>query len=52
MKSIDIKKLSSIINKCKDLAFELNFTKAEEWKGEDDKRVIVGYMPIYVPNYQ
>ena len=49
MKSIDIKNLSSIINKCKDLAFDLNFTKAKEWKDEDDKRVIIGYMPIYVP---
>lgn len=49
MESIDIKNLSSIINKCKDLAFDLNFTKAKEWKSEDDKRVIIGYMPIYVP---
>ncbi len=44
-----MKNLSSIINKCKDLSFDLNFTKAKEWKSENDKRVIIGYMPIYVP---
>jgi benzoyl-CoA reductase subunit C len=49
MKSNDINNLSGIIKKCKDLAFDLNFAKANEWKDEDDKRVIVGYMPIYVP---
>lgn len=41
--------LKAIINKCKDLAFDLNFTRAKEWKEEKKGRVIVGYTPIYFP---
>ena len=34
---------------CKFQAFDLNFTRAKEWKLEKDGRVLVGYMPIYFP---
>jgi len=42
-------KLNNIIEKCKNYAFDLNFTRAKEWKAEKDDRVLVGYMPIYFP---
>lgn len=41
--------LEDLIEKCKELAFDLHFTRAREWKAEDKSRVIVGYMPIYFP---
>ncbi len=41
--------LQEIINKCKNLAFDLNFEKAKEWKAEENDRVLIGYMPIYFP---
>jgi benzoyl-CoA reductase subunit C len=44
-----MKTLNTFIEKCKELAFDLNFTAAKNWKAEDEKRVLVGYMPIYIP---
>ncbi len=44
-----MRKLEEIIKECKDLAFDLNFTRAKEWKEEKEGRVLVGYMPIYFP---
>ncbi len=44
-----MKSLESIVENCKNLAFDLNFTRAKEWKAEDKNRVLVGYMPIYFP---
>ncbi|NVO01124.1 MAG: benzoyl-CoA reductase subunit C [Bacteroidetes bacterium] len=41
--------LNEIISKCEDLSFDLNFTRAKEWKSQDQSRVLVGYMPIYFP---
>ncbi len=41
--------LKNIIAKCEELSFDLNFTRAKEWKSQDEKRVIVGNMPIYFP---
>ena len=38
-----------IIEKCKELSFDLNFTEAKKWKEKDNGRVLVGYMPIYFP---
>ena len=38
-----------IIEKCKQLSFDLNFTEAKNWKAKDSSRVLVGYMPIYFP---
>lgn len=42
-------KLSKIIDQCRDLAFDLNFSRAKEWKKEKEDRILVGYLPIYVP---
>ena len=41
--------LESILEKCTELAFDLSFTRAKEWKREEEGRVLVGYMPIYIP---
>jgi len=44
-----LEKLQQIITKSKQLAFDLNFTRAKSWKKESANRVIIGYMPIYIP---
>lgn len=44
-----MRELKEIIGYCKEQAFDLNFTKAKEWKAEKEGRVLVGYMPIYFP---
>lgn len=44
-----LRNLQDIINECKELSFDLNFTRAKKWKEEKEGRVIVGYMPIYFP---
>ncbi len=44
-----MKTLKGIIEECKQLAFDLDFTRAKEWKEEKEGRVLVGYMPIYFP---
>lgn len=41
--------LDNIIDKCKQLAFDLEFSYAKKWKSEKSDRVLVGYMPIYFP---
>ncbi|MBX2984766.1 MAG: benzoyl-CoA reductase subunit C [Bacteroidia bacterium] len=41
--------INTLISRCEELAFDLNFTHAKEWKKADASRVIVGYMPIYFP---
>jgi len=41
--------LETIINQCKELAFDLTFQNAKKWKYEKDKRILVGYLPIYFP---
>ncbi|MCC6838172.1 MAG: benzoyl-CoA reductase subunit C [Bacteroidia bacterium] len=44
-----MKNLNDIIQECKQIAFDLKFTRAQKWKEEKKGRVIVGYMPIYFP---
>ncbi len=44
-----LKTLNQIIEKCKELSFDLNFTEAKKWKEKDSDRVLIGYMPIYFP---
>ena len=44
-----MKNLKTLIEECKQHAFDLNFTRAKEWKEEKEGRVLVGYMPIYFP---
>lgn len=40
---------NQIIERCKELSFDLNFTEAKNWKAKDSSRVLIGYMPIYFP---
>lgn len=44
-----MKDLQILIAECKQHAFDLNFTRARDWKKEKEGRVVVGYMPIYFP---
>ncbi|MCB0480053.1 MAG: benzoyl-CoA reductase subunit C [Flavobacteriales bacterium] len=44
-----MKELKEILQECKELSFDLNFTRAKNWKEEKEGRVLVGYMPIYFP---
>lgn len=46
---LDSDNLESLINYCKDLAFDLDFKYAKSWKAEQSDRVLAGYMPIYFP---
>ncbi|MBI3141231.1 MAG: benzoyl-CoA reductase subunit C [Bacteroidetes bacterium] len=41
--------LPKLIQQCKDLAFDLQFTRSREWKAQEEGRVVVGYMPVYFP---
>lgn len=41
--------LEEITKLCRELAFDLNFSSAREWKKESPNRLLVGYLPIYVP---
>lgn len=49
MKNNDTKSIAKIIDRCKEFAFDLNFTRAKEWKSENNNRVLIGYMPVYFP---
>jgi len=42
-------RLLTLLDECKQLAFDLNFTYAKEWKNAEKDRILVGYLPIYVP---
>jgi len=42
-------RLNSLLDECKSLAFDLNFSYAKQWKAKSKHRLIVGYLPIYVP---
>ncbi len=44
-----MRSLQSIIENCRELSFDLNFSRAKEWKAEKQERILVGYMPIYFP---
>ncbi len=41
--------LKEIVARCEELAFDLSFTRAREWKSQGKDRVVVGHMPIYFP---
>lgn len=41
--------LKTIISQCREWAYDLNFSKAKQWKAEKEGRILVGYLPIYVP---
>lgn len=42
-------RLNELIDECKALAFDLNFSYAKNWKAESPDRILVGYLPIYIP---
>lgn len=42
-------KLDSLLKECEALAFDLNFEAAKKWKSGAKDRILVGYLPIYVP---
>ena len=44
-----MKSLDTLLKECETLAFDLNFTRAKKWKADDKDRILVGYLPIYVP---
>ncbi|MDP1623271.1 MAG: benzoyl-CoA reductase subunit C [Bacteroidales bacterium] len=41
--------LKEIVARCEELAFDLSFTRAREWKSQGEGRIIVGHLPIYFP---
>ena len=41
--------MEEIIKWCEEIAFDLNFSHAKKWKAQDKTRVLVGYLPIYIP---
>lgn len=41
--------LDLLLKDCEALAFDLNFTGAKKWKSESPDRLLVGYLPIYIP---
>ncbi len=41
--------LEGISSYCAELAFDLNFSAAKEWKAQSEGRLLVGYLPIYIP---
>ena len=45
----DSKTLEPVLDKCKQLAFDLNFSYSKEWKTKDPSRVLIGFLPIYFP---
>ncbi len=44
-----MKDLPTIIQTCKELSFDLDFSHSKQWKAAKEGRVIVGYLPIYFP---
>lgn len=42
-------RLAEILRTCEELAFDLEFTHAKAWRKAADDRLLVGYLPIYVP---
>lgn len=44
-----MKNLNELINECKEAAFDLNYTRAKQWKASKPNRALLGYMPIYFP---
>lgn len=41
--------LKEIIQYCRQQAFDLNFSRARQWKNEAPGRIVAGYLPIYFP---
>jgi benzoyl-CoA reductase subunit C len=41
--------LKEIVARCEELAFDLSFSRAREWKSQGKNRVVVGHLPVYFP---
>ena len=44
-----MKSLDAILKECEVLSFDLNFSHAKKWKSAGKDRILVGYLPIYIP---
>lgn len=44
-----IRPLENIISEAEQLAFDLGFTHAKDWKAKKEGRALVGFLPIYFP---
>ena len=44
-----MRQFNDILAYCNEVAFDLNFTKAKEWKIADKNRALLGFLPIYFP---
>jgi benzoyl-CoA reductase subunit C len=44
-----MRQFNDILAYCNEVAFDLNFTKAKEWKAKDKNRALLGFLPIYFP---
>ncbi|MBI5857707.1 MAG: benzoyl-CoA reductase subunit C [Sphingobacteriales bacterium] len=44
-----MKQFSELLASCNKTAFDLRFTKAKNWKLEQEDRVLLGFLPIYFP---
>jgi len=42
-------RLEKIVDECKNIANDIHFTVAKQWKREGNNRVLIGYFPIYFP---
>ena len=40
---------AAIINRCRELFDDLEFSGVQEWKAAEKGRKVIGYMPVYVP---
>jgi benzoyl-CoA reductase subunit C len=47
--SMNVSRLSEIVNRAQALFEDLSFSTARQWKAAAADRKVVGYMPIYVP---
>ncbi len=42
-------RLDAILAECEEVAFDLEFTRAKQWRAAAPDRLLVGYLPIYIP---
>ncbi len=42
-------RLGAILTECEEVAFDLEFKRAKQWRAAAPDRLLVGYLPIYIP---
>ncbi|MBL0127979.1 MAG: 2-hydroxyacyl-CoA dehydratase [Flavobacteriales bacterium] len=42
-------RLGTILAECEEVAFDLEFKRAKQWREAAPDRLLVGYLPIYIP---